>query len=192
MIINACKGDGGRQEVQPQGYHWDESKSRQLILGRLKDIMWDETFQFLDNTCFYGRLSYTLHSAATYGFHIKLNLLGIFFLIQYPAAFDITCEVFLDRFVLPLSSNINFPFLFFSVNLNAILTTLELGLTPRDQLQSHFGWTNSRSWACYLLAEVNKYKGNKNKRKRIYWLKDIFPKIKHWTQFWRLNTANSS
>ena len=67
----------------------------------------------------------------------------------------------LDFFVLTLSSNINFPSLMFSINSNDILTTLELGLKPRDQWQNQTGWMNSRIWACHLLVEMSKYKGHK-------------------------------
>ena len=59
-------------------------------IGEGLNISQIKRFQFLDNTCFYGRLRYT---AAPYGFHIKLNSFAYFFLIQYPVVFDITCEV---------------------------------------------------------------------------------------------------
>ena len=160
MIITTCKGNGWRQEIKPWGYHQVQKQATGIVEG-LKISHEIKSFQFLDNTCFYGRLRYPSDTTAPYGFHIKLNLFGIFL------SHSISCSVWyhlwgiLDLFVLTVSSNINFPSLLFPINDDGILTTVELGLTPRDQRQNHTGWMNSRIWACHLLEEMSKYKAHK-------------------------------
>lgn len=174
------KVDAWRQEIKPWGYHWDEMRSRQLTLERLKYITWGKTFQFGDNTCFSGSLRYTV----PYGFHIKLSWLDMFFssfnILWY--LISLTCEVFLDRLVLTSDSNINFPFSSFSLNCRGILTVLKLGLKPRDSSTEPGGVKRAAEAELALAGGGAWMQGKWNKRKHLYWLRGILLKIKHWSQ----------